>query len=132
MTRRRTKACDAERGHGFAFVSMSSSDTRAPHLDAMGWYCGNTNSTQVVGQEQAYAWGLYDTHGNVLEWCNDWCGSYEGDETDPVREPSQWLRVLRGAGRDLYVQQCRSASRFRDFPDLSWFYNGFHPVRSAF
>jgi uncharacterized repeat protein (TIGR02543 family) len=63
-----------------------------------GWYNSNSdNKTHPVGQKPANAWGLYDMHGNVYEWCWDWYGSYPSEaQTDPVGASSGSTRVVRG------------------------------------
>ena len=84
------------------------------NLDDMGWYSGNSGSeTHPVGQKRTNAWGFYDMHGNVWEWCSDWFGSYEGDATDPIGAASGVNRVLRGGSWDSLARFCRSAFRFR-------------------
>ena len=75
--------------------------------------------THSVGQKYANGWGLYDMHGNVWEWCDDWYGDYSaGAANDPKGLPTGWDRVLRGGSWYRDPQLCRSACRFRDTPDV--------------
>jgi formylglycine-generating enzyme required for sulfatase activity len=69
-------------------------------------------STKVGGSYQPNAWGLYDMHGNVWEWCQDWYGSYPGGHvTDPKGPATGTAHVLRGGGLTSVGQACRSAKR---------------------
>ena len=69
-------------------------------------------TTQTVGSYSANAYGLYDMHGNVLEWCNDRYGTYPTtSQTDPTGALSGSRFVRRGGGWDDDAQDCRSAYR---------------------
>ncbi len=73
--------------------------------------------TTPVGSFPANAWGLYDMHGNVLEWCQDWYGPYSSDSPQDPRGPDQGdARVLRGGSWYNSPGWCRSASRHRPEP----------------
>ena len=86
----------------------------AGSLDAMAWYSANSGSqTQPVGQKQPNAWGLYDMHGNVFEWCFDWIDRYpSGTITDPTGAASGSHRVDRGGSYLNEAAPCRSAARY--------------------
>jgi len=100
-----------------------------PSLADMGWYCGNGGGwTHQVAEQIPNAFGMYDMHGNVWEWCNDWYKNvYADEEIDPVGPPPGWYKVLRGGGWSDLSRRCRSASRRNPSPHLG--VNGRHGFR---
>ncbi len=75
--------------------------------------------TMPVGSYEANAWGLYDMHGNVREWCQDWYGDYPGGSvTDPTGPSNGLRRVYRGGGWRSYARNCRSANRSYRVPEV--------------
>jgi len=77
----------------------------------------NTNGvffgiTTPGGDYPPNAWGLYDMHGNLWEWCLDWFGAYPADAAPDPRGPATGsARALRGGSWFMAGGKCRSASR---------------------
>jgi formylglycine-generating enzyme required for sulfatase activity len=80
-------------------------------LEDYAWYAGNSGGkTHPAGQKEPNAWGLYDMHGNVWEWCRDWYGEYPaGPATDPKGPDAGKNRVLRGGSWFDKISYLRSA-----------------------
>jgi len=88
-------------------------------LDDMAWYDLNSeNQTHPVGGRKPNAWGIYDMHGNVLEWCSDWYSTGAATAiADPKGPPSGSFKVLRGGCWFFYERDCRSAYRLKREPN---------------
>ena len=102
------------------------------NLDLAGWYRANSQgTTHPVGQKEPNAWGLFDMHGNVWEWCNDWQGSYNDCKNVNPRGPNLgYSRVLRGGGWHYPAPGCCSAYRHRAKPEYRLSAVGFRIARS--
>lgn len=107
-----------------------------PELNKLGRYWCNRNDGKggyngehtIVGSYLPNAWGLYDMHGNVHEWCLDWFGSYDGDAVDPVGATEGTWRIIRGGSFFHHAEHCRSARRMYHSPGTIFNSYGFRLV----
>ena len=86
-----------------------------PALNELGWFDGNSGEeTHSVAEKEPNAWGLYDMHGNVWEWCHDGLRDYNAEPIiDPVGPMEEGVaRVVRGGSWFGVAEFCRSASRY--------------------
>ena len=99
-------------------TASDTSDQNLPLLARCQLNEGSNDVTAVVGSYQPNAWGLYDMHGNVFEWCLDW---YTTDTTqlwgdDPAGPAGGTARCVRGGRFSNAIRDCRSAFRWATPP----------------
>jgi formylglycine-generating enzyme required for sulfatase activity len=122
-------ACRARTTSSLNSGKNLTDEDACPNLAEVGryWYNGGkdystdsdtSHGSAKVGSYLPNLWGLYDMHGNVLEWCLDW---HLGDlgssaQTDPRGDAGGYYRVIRGGSWYFPKITCRSANRGMDLP----------------
>ena len=104
-------------------------------LGEYAWYAVNSNfTTHPVGQLKPNPWGLYDMHGNVFEWVQDW---YQEDYykstslQDPQGPEDGMLKIIRGGAWSFNGKRARLPNRDGGDPEVRSFSFGFRLVRAA-
>jgi formylglycine-generating enzyme required for sulfatase activity/serine/threonine protein kinase len=122
-------ACRAGTRTVFAFGDSLSSkqanfNGKRPYGDAPQGFMWR--STRPLGSYDPNAWGLFDMHGNVAEWCETIYGPYPGGE-QAVQQQRERM-VQRGGAAMFPATECRSAARSFREPDMRSQYVGFRVV----
>ncbi|MBL1217145.1 MAG: formylglycine-generating enzyme family protein [Planctomycetes bacterium] len=126
-------ACRAGTTTRFGFGDSDS------QLSQYEWYKDNSGGqTHPVGQKSPNPFGLFDMHGNVMEWCNDWHGEYSQEavtnptgtttKTNPSGATGGFYCIERGGNWYLGPEVCRSAFRAGGIPDYRSSGTGFRVV----
>ena len=99
-------------------------------LDSYGWHSRNSGRIlHEVAQKSPNPWGLYDRHGNVFEWCEDWCSDLAGGD-DPAGPPDGVCRIFRGGSYGNVATFSCSAYRDGDMENATNRHHGFRVVCS--
>ena len=100
------------------------------------WFFDNSSGeTQPVGEKKPNAWGLFDMHGNLMEWCNDWFGEFYyqqcTEEEHPQGPETGVAKVLRGGAWQFGAEATRSAYRNSSNPETTSSVIGFRVCRNT-
>ena len=128
-------ACRADTTTALGSGRNLTDSYECPNMTLVGRYCCNIGDGRsgyiqhaIVGMYRPNAWGLYDMHGNVYEWCLDWYVSNLGTAAavDPGGPASGSNRILRGGSFLSNAYYCRSAFRYSyGSPGYGYNYGGF-------
>lgn len=131
-------ACRAGAGTAWNNGTTITNQYKDGNLNKLGRYSYNQSDNKggynsgytTVGSYLPNAWGLYDMHGNVCEWCLDWYDTYP---TEPTMDPTGANknsngRVVRGGASGDYAYQCCSGSRWSRSSSYQHYYIGLRVV----
>jgi len=133
----------ADFSNGGSFTSWDQCDNcedpllldNGTYLDEVLWYCNNSSMSQPVGLKPPNALGLFDVHGNIWEWCNDWWDGntdYSGDAVDPVGAPFGTMKAARGGSWTSPPNHNQFPYRAQFDPTMGFENRGFRIVGLAF
>ncbi|MDB4654373.1 formylglycine-generating enzyme family protein [bacterium] len=96
-------------------------------LESFGWFKNNSDgTTHAVGLKEPNRWNLYDMHGNVWEWCQDWLGAYPSESPiNPLGPEAGTRRIFRGGSWRDDPDNCTSSFRLRLPPTSRYCLLGF-------
>ncbi|MEC7984965.1 MAG: SUMF1/EgtB/PvdO family nonheme iron enzyme [Myxococcota bacterium] len=100
-------------------------------LESVAWYCANAGGQpQEIAQKQANGFDVYDMHGNVFEWCQDWYDVWWSIGINPVNT-SGTTKLMRGGSWDTEPYELRSAYREHNYGSYQSADVGFRLVRTG-